>query len=373
MYRIDPITNQIVELKKCSFTNLGFKERDHLQEWIRKDPGVLGEELLIIQREYSGFSDTHERLDLLALDKQKSLVVIENKLDDSGRDVTWQSLKYCSYCSGLNTDNIRKIYQEYLDKYEPEEKAEDKLAEFYDTEYEELVLNPGVTQRIILIAAKFRKEVTSTVLWLMNYNLRIQCFRTTPFSMGEELFLSMEQIIPTQDAEEYMIGIAEKVQDDIETQNKLKHRDIIRQKFWNQLLPIMNGKCSLFSNISPGQYYYQGAGAGVTGVAYNFVTLNKNCRTELYIDRGDRDENKFVFDELLKLKEQIEHDFGEPLVWERLDDKRASRIKSEVEGNIFEEESWDELIGEMVDRMVRMETALKTRIRNVGRKFKTKR
>jgi hypothetical protein len=68
MYKIDPSTNQIVKLKKCSFTDLGFKERDHLQEWIRKDPGVLGEELLIIQREYSGFSDTHERLDLLALD-----------------------------------------------------------------------------------------------------------------------------------------------------------------------------------------------------------------------------------------------------------------------------------------------------------------
>ena len=257
-----------------------------------------------------------------------------------------------------------------LSNEKPEEKAEDKLAEFYDTEYEELVLNPGVTQRIILIAAKFRKEVTSTVLWLMNYNLRIQCFRATPFSMGEELFLSMEQIIPTQDAEEYMIGIAEKVQDDIESQKKMKHRDIIRQKFWNQLLPIMNGKSSLFSNISPGQYYYQGAGAGVTGVAYNFVSLNKSCRTELYIDRGDREENKFIFDELSKHKEEIERNFGGPLVWERLDAKRACRIKSEVEGNIFEEECWGELINEMVDRMVRMEAGLKKPIRDVGRKFK---
>jgi hypothetical protein len=301
------------------------------------------------------------------------LAVIENKLDDSGRDVTWQSLKYCSYCSGLSTDNIRKIYQEYLDKYEPEEKAEDKLAEFHEMEFEELVLNPGVTQRIILIAAKFRKEVTSTVLWLMNYNLRIQCFRATPFSMGEELFLSMEQIIPTQDTEEYMIGIAEKVQDDIESQNKMKHRDIIRQKFWNQLLPIMNRKSSLFSNISPSQYPWIGAGAGISGVAYNLVTLNKNCRTELYIDRGDREENKFIFDELYKIKEEIEHDFGGPLVWERLDDKRACRIKSEIEGNIFEEESWDELISEMVDRMARMEAGLKKPIRDVGRKFKIKR
>ena len=50
------------------------------------------------RREFAGFSDTHERLDLLALDKQGSLVLIENKLDDTGRDLTWQVLKYASYC-----------------------------------------------------------------------------------------------------------------------------------------------------------------------------------------------------------------------------------------------------------------------------------
>jgi hypothetical protein len=45
-------------------------------------PLVLGGELLVIQKEFAGFSDTQERLDLLALDKEGSLVVIENKLDD---------------------------------------------------------------------------------------------------------------------------------------------------------------------------------------------------------------------------------------------------------------------------------------------------
>ena len=99
------------------------------------------------------------------------------------------------------------IYQDYLDKTNPEGKAEEKLSEFFDeSDYEDLNLNKGVTQRIILIAAKFRKEVTSTVLWLLNFKVRLQCFRATPYSMGDELFLSVEQIIPTQDAEDYMIG-----------------------------------------------------------------------------------------------------------------------------------------------------------------------
>ena len=63
-----------------------------MQEWIAKCPECLGEELLIIQKAFDGFDETKERLNLLALDKQGGLVVIENKLDDSGKDVVWLAL-----------------------------------------------------------------------------------------------------------------------------------------------------------------------------------------------------------------------------------------------------------------------------------------
>jgi len=74
---------------------LGFAERNHLQEWLANQPDALGEELLIIQKEFDGFEDTRERLDLLAIDKQGGLVIIENKLDDSGRDVMWCGVVWC--------------------------------------------------------------------------------------------------------------------------------------------------------------------------------------------------------------------------------------------------------------------------------------
>ncbi len=86
MFEINSDANDISPLEVRSFSELGFTERAHLQEWIAKQPSCLGEELLIIQKEFSGFSDTQERLDLLALDKQGSLVIIENKLDDTGRE-----------------------------------------------------------------------------------------------------------------------------------------------------------------------------------------------------------------------------------------------------------------------------------------------
>ena len=78
----------------------------------------------------------------------------------------------------------------------------------------------------MLVAANFRKEVTSTVLWLLNFGLRVQCFRVTPYSMGEQNFLNIEQIIPTKDSEEFMISIADKVREEIEgaTEEKIAIR-----------------------------------------------------------------------------------------------------------------------------------------------------
>lgn len=68
MYIIDQHQNRISKLKQRTFSELGFRERQHLQEWIANLPDSLGEELLIIQKEFDGFNDTNERLDLLALD-----------------------------------------------------------------------------------------------------------------------------------------------------------------------------------------------------------------------------------------------------------------------------------------------------------------
>ena len=221
MYQINKTENTLTRLDKKSFSDLGFRERENLQEWIAKNPDCLGEDFLIIQKEFAGFDDTKERLDLLALDKQGNLVIIENKLDDSGKDVVWQSLKYASYCSSLSTDQIRQIYQEYLDKNNCSEKSEDKLSEFFDDkDFDELTLNQGAKQRIIMVAGSFRKEVTSTVLWLMNYSIRVQCIKATPYSMGDSIFLNFEQILPIKEVEEFTISIAEKNRDDIVTQER---------------------------------------------------------------------------------------------------------------------------------------------------------
>jgi Domain of unknown function (DUF4268) len=364
MYRIDRPSNSIQPLSKVSFRELGFRERAHLQEWIARQPLVLGEELLIIQKEFAGFSDTNERLDLLAIDKQGSLVVIENKLDDTGRDVTWQALKYASYCSTLSTDDIRNIFQEYLGRCGDDRLAEDALSEFFENEdFAELVLNKGFGQRIMLVAANFRKEVTSTVLWLRSLGVRAQCFRATPYSLGEELFLNVEQIIPTRDTEEFTISLADKAKDEVVGIETEARRHPIRRQFWVEVIKSMNASTSnLYQNISTTKDNWLSAGSGVRGLGLNFSATQNYCRAELYIDRGDKGENESIFDQLLAEREAIEAEVGGGLEWERLDSKRACRIKLERPANVFEREQWPEMIPFMIDAMLRLEKALKPRI-----------
>ena len=65
-------------------------------------------------------------------------------------------------------------------------------------------------QRIVFIANHYRKEVTSTVIWLLNHDIKVQCFKATPYSMNNELFLQIDQIIPQPEIEEFMINAKEK-------------------------------------------------------------------------------------------------------------------------------------------------------------------
>ena len=359
MYLIDDINNRISKIDKKTFSELKIREREHLQEWIANEPTSLGEELLIIQKEFDGFSETKERLDLLALDLKGNLVVIENKLDDSGRDVTWQALKYVSYCSSLSKEEIRQIYQEYLNKTGETKTAQEMLSEFYgEVEYDELVLNKGLSQRIILVASNFRKEVTSTVMWLMNYNIRIQCFKVTPYKLENQTLLNIEQIIPVKDAEEYVIKMAEKTQLDEKEEGKLATRYQVRLEFWNKHLPRFREKSDLFNNINSSKDNWIGTGSGISSGAYNFVVSRNYARVEVYFSRGEKNENEFIFDKLQANKEKIEELFGDRLIWERLDGKKATRIKYQLDGvSLYDENDWDEMIEFLIDSMIRLHMA----------------
>jgi CBS domain-containing protein len=75
---------------------------------------------------------------------------------------------------------------------------------------------------------------------------------------------------------------------------------------------------------------------GLFAIAF---THGKQIRVELYIDTGEQDPNKQIFDKLYKQRDEIETDYDAPLTWERLDNRRASRIAAYHDGSIDDSEA----------------------------------
>lgn len=384
MFTVNHQTNRISPVKTKRFSELGFTERKHLQEWLAHEPSALGEELLIIQKEFDGFDDTRERLDLLALDKDGNLVIIENKLDDSGRDVVWQALKYASYCASLTKAQIVEIYQQYLDRYEPvtgevdllnaPASASARICEFLDApDLDELKLNLGNSQRIMLVAANFRKEVTSTALWLLGQGISIACFKITPYSLGEQLLINIDQIIPTPEAKELMIGINAKEAEEKTTEVVLKNRHTVRREYWEHALEaFQKSACQLYNNISPSKDHWLSAGSGLSGCPYNLIFLQKELRVELWISRGITEENKYLFDLLSQSKQDIEHTFGAELERMRLDEKKSCRIQFSTKADGFNKETWPQAVAWHLEQMTKLEKALKGPLQKAAEAMKQK-
>ncbi|HBN1951848.1 Uncharacterised protein [Escherichia coli] len=384
MFTVNHQTNRISPVRTKKFSELGFTERKHLQEWLAHEPSALGEELLIIQKEFDGFDDTRERLDLLALDKDGNLVIIENKLDDSGRDVVWQALKYASYCASLTKAQIVDIYQQYLDRYEPvigevdllnaPASASARICEFLDApDLDELKLNLGNSQRIMLVAANFRKEVTSTALWLLGQGISIACFKITPYSLGEQLLINIDQIIPTPEAKELIIGINAKEAEEKTTEVVLKNRHTVRREYWERALEaFQKSACQLYNNISPSKDHWLSAGSGLSGCPYNLIFLQKELRVELWISRGVTEENKYLFDLLSQSKQDIEHAFGAELEWMRLDEKKSCRIQFSTKADGFNKETWPQAVAWHLEQMTKLEKALKGPLQKAAEAMKQK-
>ncbi len=360
MFLIDRGDNKAISIEKKTFKELAFKERKHLQEWIRKNTAILGERLLIIQKEFSGFDDTRERLDLLAIDEDGNLVIIENKLDDSGRDVVWQSLKYASYCSVLTKTNIKEIFQRYLDEQGKSDNAEDLICDYLDIDdFNDVELNND-SQRIILIAANFRKEVTSTAMWLLDHNIKIKCIKVTPYELNGQILLDSEQIIPVVDAEEYMIKIANKKQEELLSKERNKPRHDARRAFWAKLLENMNMKSNLFKNVSPSKDTWLGCGSGHTGLHYTFTATGSYARVELWMNTGSKEETKELFDRIYEYKDKIEKAFGDQLDWQRLDEGKGSRIAyRQNDVSVYNEGDWMKMIDFMTTNMIKFEQSIK--------------
>ena len=82
-----------------------------LEQYLEKDPSLLGERLLVIGRQVK---TSHGKfIDLLAMDAEGNLHVLELKRDKTPRDVVAQVLDYGSWVSTLDRDSIIDLANEH--------------------------------------------------------------------------------------------------------------------------------------------------------------------------------------------------------------------------------------------------------------------
>lgn len=140
----------------------------------------------------------------------------------------------------------------------------------------------------------------------------------------------------------------------------LADRHRLRLEFWRQLLDKAKTRTKLHAKVSPGIENWVSAGAGKSGLGFNYVVRMDDAQVELYIDRGEADWNKRVFNTFLQHKTEIEDLFGGPLDWQLLSDKRASRIRFVISNyGLIDQDHWDELQDKMIESMIRMEKAFR--------------
>lgn len=130
-----------------------------------------------------------------------------------------------------------------------------------------------------------------------------------------------------------------------------------RLMFWEEFNTVIVAKGKPFSVRKPttDHWYDVAIGTSEAHLAINLVNKENKIVLELYIL-----DNKKLFDHLYEDKEKIENTLQMNFSWERLDGKKASRIKHDVLGLDFSDHSnYPQLMDECIEKILKMRDVFK--------------
>jgi hypothetical protein len=211
-------------------------------------------------------------------------------------------------------------------------------------------------QVAIWIVAEPRPEHVRAVSWLNGsapsdfYLLKIEGIRIADSAPAPLLTL--------------IVGPSEESHVAGDTKRELAERHVIRRDFWTALPERARSRTRLHGGVSPSHSTWISTGVGRSGLSYVYVLTQHGSGVELYIDRGREsgDENMRIFDALYAHRDEVEANFGGSLDWQRLETKRACRIRIDFEGGYRDEDRWPQIQDAMINAMIRLEAALKPHI-----------
>jgi predicted transcriptional regulator len=162
---------------------------------------------------------------------------------------------------------------------------------------------------------------------------------------------------------------------DMENETVLFTRNHEREKTYDSFFTELYAVLSHSVTFSLRKYFPHGRNwmtisqlPGPTFLGFSFARQGR-FRVELYIDTGEKEKNKHIYDTLFELKDEILHeleDLTRTFGWERLDDKRASRIALYHRGAISDtEEELASLRTWAVDAMIKFQRVMERHINEV--------
>lgn len=355
IYEIRP--SELAQVEETSLQREGLTERGDLQRLLVANIGCLAPGLMVLAEEFSGWADSARRIDILCLDQEANLVVVELKRELDGGHMDLQALRYAAMVSNMTFQHAVSALARHLghttDKLDDARQA---ILAFLDwsTPDEDAFANDT---RVILAAPGFDKEITTTVLWLRERDIDVRCIRLKPYRLGDgRVLLDIQPLIPLPETSEFVTTMGEKR---IAERKDRAERLSVRYEFWGSLLAYARTRTDIHAGRQASTDGWVSGPAGRQGLRLNYVIKMNEARVELWIER-----NKDAFKALQRQQADIEREFGGPLDWDELPDAAGARVSSTIPGGGYRSarEEWPLIQERMVDAMVRLDRAMRSRV-----------
>lgn len=184
------IDGKLVPLES-SLLNDGKKEKDDLEQWIKSNPQILGDDIVLIGEQVQTISGP---LDFLGIDTSGNTVVVELKRDRLPREALAQAIDYASDIADWDIDRFREICKSYTGQT-----LEDFLQErFEGIAIEDLAINQ--TQRLLLVGMAVEESLGRMIEWLSDkysIGINVVVLNYAKTKQGDSI-LSRTVIIPEE-------------------------------------------------------------------------------------------------------------------------------------------------------------------------------
>jgi hypothetical protein len=194
--------------RAVTFAEAGIREREHFQEWVIKNPEILGPGVMIVTFEFDRWMTasghpTYERLDVLGLDETGRLVVAELKRDRAADSVTMQALNYAAMVSRFSLDTLAEVLAS--SGLSGDATPQDALVRLQ--QWAPAISDDSLgTPRIVLLASEFGPTVTNLALFLYENGIDIRLHRVQPYQTSDGRFIvTVSAILPVPNAADFMV------------------------------------------------------------------------------------------------------------------------------------------------------------------------